>query len=393
MFKQKILALILAGGKGGRLGLLTDDRAKPVMPFGGFYRLIDFALSNCLHSGISDVWVIEQYELHSLNEHLSNGRPWDLDRTYGGLQILPPFENDDESDDEGGFAHGNADAIVRHQKLIAEFNPDILLVLSADHIYKMDFRDAIETHLEKKASVTMVTTRLPKGESASRFGVVETNKDGRIVKFDYKPDEPKSDLITTEVFVYDAKILLETLKKLTEGKREVKDYGDELLPHLVKNKAAFEHRHKGYWRDVGTIKGFWQAQMDLLNEKTKFAFDDEEWTILTLAEQRVPAFIYGSANVKNSIISLGCKVKGTVEHSILSANVIVEKNATVKDSIVFPNVTIEEGINLEKTIVDANVRVTKKKFEELKKLRLQNKTDILIVGKYKIQSESQISEK
>ncbi len=218
MFKQKILALILAGGTGGRLGLLTDERAKPVVPFAGFYRLIDFALSNCLHSGISDVWIIEQYELHSLNEHLAGGRPWDLDRTYGGLKILPPFENDDKSDDEGGFAHGNADAIVRHQKLITEFKPDILIVLSADHIYKMDFRDVIETHLEKNASLTIVTTRLPKAETASRFGVVEVNKDGRIGKFEYKPEKPKSDIITTEVFVYDAKILLETLKKLTFGK-------------------------------------------------------------------------------------------------------------------------------------------------------------------------------
>jgi len=164
--KQKVLALILAGGVGGRLGLLTENRAKPVMPFAGFYRLIDFALSNCLHSQISDVWVIEQYELHSLNEHLSNGRPWDLDRTYGGLQVLPPFQERNESKHNGGFAHGNADAIVRHQKLIGDFNPDILIVLSADHIYKLDFRDVIETHLVKKAAVTMVTTKVPKGESA-----------------------------------------------------------------------------------------------------------------------------------------------------------------------------------------------------------------------------------
>ncbi len=206
MFKEKVLALILAGGKGSRLGLLTDDKAKPVMPFGGSYRLIDFALSNCVNSQISDVWVIEQYELHSLNEHLSNGRPWDLDRTHGGLQVLPPFENDDESGDEGGFAEGNADAIYRHVDFITEFKPDILLVLSADHVYKMDFRDAIQTHLEKRASVTMVTTRLPVGESASRFGVVEIGKSGRIKKFDYKPDKPQSDLVTTEIFVYDAKV-------------------------------------------------------------------------------------------------------------------------------------------------------------------------------------------
>lgn len=390
MFKQKVLALILAGGKGGRLGLLTEERAKPVVPFAGFYRLIDFALSNCLHSGISDVWIIEQYELHSLNEHLAGGRPWDLDRTYGGLQILPPFENDDKSDDEGGFAHGNADAIARHQKLITEFNPDILLVLSADHIYKMDFREVFKTHLETKAAVTMVTTKVPKNESASRFGVVQANKDGLITDFEYKPKQPKSDTITTEVFVYDAKILLETLTELTKGKKEVKDYGNELIPKLVKEKAVFEHRHKGYWRDVGTIKSFWQSQMDLLDEKTKFAFDDEDWTILTKAAQLVPAFIYSSAKVNNSLISQGCKIKGTIERSILSANVSVEKNAEVRDSIILPGATIEEGVALEKTIVDEGVKVTRKKLEKLNELKQKYKNDIFVIGKYKIQAQSEI---
>ena len=288
MFKEKVLALILAGGKGGRLGLLTDDKAKPVMPFGGSYQLIDFALSNCVNSQISDVWVIEQYELHSLNEHLANGRPWDLDRTYGGLQVLPPFENDSDKD---GFAEGNADAIYRHIDFIGEFNPDLLLVLSADHVYKMDFRDAIKTHLEKKASVTMVTTRLPKGESASRFGVVDADKNGRIVKFDYKPDSPENDLVTTEIFVYDARLLIKTLKHLNEKEEKIKDYGHELLPHLVAEGNAFEHRLVGYWRDVGTIESYWQAQMDLLDEKERLFFDDDHWRILTLAAQRVPAFI------------------------------------------------------------------------------------------------------
>ena len=393
MFKQKILALILAGGKGGRLGLLTEERAKPVVPFGGFYRLIDFALSNCLHSGISDVWIIEQYELHSLNEHLANGRPWDLDRTYGGLQILPPFENGNESDNEGGFAHGNADAIVRHQKLISQFNPDILLVLSADHIYKMDFRDVLETHLEKQAAVTMVTTRVPKNESASRFGVVKVKKDGRITDFQYKPDKPKSDIITTEVFIYDAKLLLDTLKKLTANNKEIKDYGHELIPKLVNENSVFEHRHTEYWRDVGTIKSYWQSQMDLLNEREKFALDNEDWAILTNAEQKVPAFIYKSADIKNSLIAPGCKVKGTVEHSILSTNVTIEKNAKIRDSVILPDAIIEEGVELEKTIVDEGVKVTKKKLEQLKELKLKYKNDIFVIGKYKIQAQSDIEEK
>jgi len=391
--KKKVLALILAGGVGGRLGLLTENRAKPVVPFAGFYRLIDFALSNCMHSKISDVWVIEQYELHSLNEHLSNGRPWDLDRTYGGLQVLPPFENRNESEKEGGFANGNADAIVRHQNFIQEFDPDILIVLSADHIYRLDFRDVIEAHLEKNAALTMVTTKVPKTESASRFGVVEVEKDGRVTNFQYKPDKPKGNLITTEVFVYDAKMLFKTLKEFTAKNKDLKDYGNELIPYFVENKAAFEFRHNGYWRDVGTIKSYWQANMDLLDEQTKFVLDDEDWRILTLAAQRVPAFIYGSADVRNSLVSPGCKVKGTVKKSVLSAGVTIEKGAEVSDSVILPNAVVEEGIKLEKTIVDAGVIVSKRKLEKLKELKQKNKNDIFVIGKYKIQAESELEEK
>lgn len=389
MYKEKVLALILAGGKGGRLGLLTDEKAKPVMPFGGSYRLIDFALSNCVNSGISDVWVIEQYELHSLNEHLSSGRPWDLDRTYGGLKVLPPFEDDTEKE---GFAIGNADAIYRHIDFIKDFKPDILIVLSADHIYKMDFRDAIQTHLEKKASVTMVTTKVPKGELASRFGVVKTDKSGRITNFDYKPDKPQSDLITTEIFVYDAKNLIESLEYLKKKTEKLKDYGHELLPFLVEKGNAFEHRHQGFWRDVGTIKSYWQTQMNLLDEKGDLFFDDANWRILTLAAQRVPAFIYKSADVKNSLISQGCRVQGKVSRSILSAGVTVEKGAEVTESIVLPKAIIEKGVKLKKVIVDAEVRVTAKKAKQIEAARGKNKNAIIVVGKRKVENENEIED-
>lgn len=387
MFREKILALILAGGKGGRLGLLTEKKAKPVMPFGGSYRLIDFALSNCVNSKISDVWVIEQYELHSLNEHLANGRPWDLDRTYGGLQVLPPFQNDSEFE---GFAEGNADAIYRHINFISEFAPDILIVLSADHIYKMDFRDAIETHLQKKASVTMVTTRVPKDESASRFGVVKTDKNGRITDFEYKPAAPQNDLITTEIFVYDAKVLIETLKHLNQTKEKIKDYGHELLPHLVEQGNAFEHRHVGYWHDVGTVESYWRTQMDLLDEKERLFFDDEEWKITTLAAQRVPAFIFKSADVRNSLISGGCRVRGAVARSILCAGVEIAAGAEISDSIVLPNAVIEKGVNLKRVVVDSEVRVTKKRAAQIEAARTKNKNAIIVVGKRKIQNADEI---
>ncbi len=390
MLRQKILALILAGGTGGRLGILTDEKAKPVMPFGGAYRLIDFALSNCVNSRVDDVWVVEQYEPNSLNEHLSNGRPWDLDRTRGGLQVLPPFESDTEKD---GFAEGNADAIYKQIDFIERFAPDILLALSADHVYKMDFRDAIETHLARKAAVTIVTTRLPKGEpSASRFGVVKVNKDGRVTDFDYKPEKPQSDLITTEIFVYDARVLIETLKKLKKENEELKDYGHELLPRLVKDGNAFEHRHAGYWRDVGTIESYYGSQMDLLDEKTKIFFADEHWQIRTLAAQRIPAFFSAKATVKNCLVAGGSKIYGAAERSILSYGVTVEKGAKIYDSIILPNATIESGVRLKKVIVDEDVRVTKERAKKLEAARGRNTNAVFIIGKRKIQNANDIED-
>jgi glucose-1-phosphate adenylyltransferase len=359
MKRPKVLALILAGGKGGRLGSLTANRAKPVMPFAGFYRLIDFALSNCRHSQISDVWVIEQYQLHSLNEHLSNGRPWDLDRTYGGLQVLPPNQDrDDSSTDEGGFATGNADAIYRHRSFIRNFAPDVLVVLSADHVYKLDFRDVIDAHLANEADVTMVTTQVPENESASRFGVVKTSEDGRITEFAYKPEKPESDLITTEVFVYNAPKLLDTLDVLAGDNDELKDFGHELIPNLVEQGKAFEFRFSGYWRDVGTIESYWRANMDLLEERSDLILDDSDWAILTFATQRVPAFIYETAEVTQSLIAPGSKIRGRVARSILAPGVVVEEGAEVEDSVVLHDAVIEKGAKLKRAIVDNSARIS-----------------------------------
>ena len=393
MRQQKILALILAGGTGGRLGLLTDHRAKPVVPFAGFYRLIDFALSNCLHSKISDVWIVEQYELHSLNEHLSNGRPWDLDRTYGGLKILPPFEQSAEkADDKSGFAEGNADAIFRQLEQIEEFKPDILIVLSSDHVYKMDFREALETHLDKKAALTIVTTKLPKGENASRFGVIKANKDGRITDFVYKPKNPESDTITTEIFVYDAPVLIKTLKSLKQKHETLRDYGDELIPHYVSQKQVFEHRLEGYWRDVGTIRAFWESQMDFLDGHRKFVFDDENWQIRTLVPQLVPAFFYASANVQNSLIAHGARIYGKVSHSVLGSGVTVEKGAEITDSIILPHATVEKNVKLKKVIVDAGTNVNAKKVKEIERMQKEERGAIIIIGKRKIQNSNQLEE-
>lgn len=410
MSRKKVLAIILAGGEGGRLEVLTEERAKPAVPFAGVYRLIDFALSNCMHSGISDVWVIEQYRPHSLNEHLANGRPWDLDRTYGGLQVLPPYEVRDRGDG-GGFAQGNADAIYRHREFIRDFDPDILLVLSSDHIYKLDYRDVIDRHIEREADVTIVTTRVPL-EEASRFGTVEVGDDGRITNFAYKPDEPESDIVTTEVFVYDARTLLDKLETLAgEGAGEdadggkgdnksgedgesngddnprLKDYGHELLPALVGDGRAFDYPLEGYWRDVGTVESYWQSHMDLLDAEPALALDDPDWPILTFGTQLLPARIHASARVENSLISPGCTVRGHVVNSVLAPGVVVAEGATVRDSILLHKVSVEKNATVDVAVLDAQVRVgagasvgkKKRGGGAKKKPRLTDK-DITLVG-------------
>lgn len=376
MSRSKVLALILAGGEGGRLSVLTEQRAKPAMPYAGVYRLIDFALSNCMHSQLSDVWVIEQYQPHSLNEHLANGRPWDLDRTYGGLQVLSPYTSRGADDDESGFAEGNADAIYRNKSLIREFDPDILLVLSADHIYQLDFRDVIERHVARKAEVTMVTTKVPL-KDAGRYGTVKVNRRGRVTSFAYKPERPKSDLVTTEVFVYDARKLLESLehlaaegadqkggknKKASKGggngaEAKLKDFGHELLPHLVSEGHAYEYRFDGYWRDVGTVESYWQSHMDLLAPEPALNLDDPRWPILTYGNQHLPAHIHASARIENSLIAPGCVVRGHVVRSVLAPGCVIEEGASVYDSILFHDALIEAGAVVNNAVLDERVSV------------------------------------
>jgi glucose-1-phosphate adenylyltransferase len=361
MAREKILALILAGGTGGRLETLTRKRAKPVTPFAGVYRLIDFPLSHCVHSGLSDVWVIEQYELHSLNEHLSNGRPWDLDRTYGGLQVLPPNQRK-HGKEEGGFAQGNADAIWRQRTLIREFDPDVLLVLSSDHIYRLDYRDLLDRHRERKADLTLVSTRVPR-EQACRFGVVEVGGDGRVTGFEYKPESPRSDLVTTEVFAYDARKLLDTLDALAEeedGGEEgpsLKDFGDRLLPRLVAEGKVFDFRLEGYWRDVGTVDSYWQAHMDLLAPEPPIVPDAPDWPVLTTGPQRLPARIDAEARVDGSFVASGCRVAGRVERSVLAPGVIVESGAEIRDSILLHETIVRSGARIERAILDVSVEV------------------------------------
>jgi glucose-1-phosphate adenylyltransferase len=354
MRRPKVLALVLAGGEGGRMAPLTDERAKPALPFGGTYRLIDFPLSNCAHSGIRDVWVIQQYEPHDLTKQLANGRPWDLDRTSGGLLILHPYLGDSES----GWYEGNADALYRNREAIAKHEPDVLLVLSADHVYKMDYRDVIDSHVGSDAAVTMVTTKVPR-EEAGRYGVVEADGGGPVSGFEYKPAEPRTDVVTAEVFVYDARVLLGALDDFGEDGdgSGLKDFGHELLPRLVESGGARAFGLEGYWRDVGTIESYWQAHMELLAGEPELVLDDPAWPILTAGLQRPPARFERPARLEASLVAAGAVVRGEVERSVIGPGVVIEEGAIVRDSILFHDCYVAPGATVARAIVDERVRV------------------------------------
>jgi glucose-1-phosphate adenylyltransferase len=348
-----VLALVLAGGEGGRLDVLTAERAKPALPFAGVYRLIDFPLSNCHHSRLDDVWILQQYEPHSLATHLAGGRPWDLDRTYGGLRVHHPYLGDSES----GWYEGNADAIYRNREEIAGQDPDVLLVLSADHVYRLDYSEVVAGHLESGATATVVTTEVPP-EEAGEYGVVEVDGE-RITGFEYKPEEPQGNVVTTEVFAYDARRLLETLDEIVaeEGEDSLSDFGDALLPRLVERREARAHPLDGYWKDVGRPSRYWQAHMDLLEPEPPLDLDDPDWPILTRGVQRPPARIEPSARLDTSLVSPGAIVCGRVERSVLGPGVVVEEDAEVSGSIVFHDTRIERGAHVEHAIIDARVRI------------------------------------
>jgi glucose-1-phosphate adenylyltransferase len=350
----RVLVLILAGGEGGRLGPLTEERAKPALPFGGTYRLIDFPLSNCVHSGLNDVWVLQQYEPHELTNQLAGGRPWDLDRTRGGFRIVHPYLGDRES----GWYGGNADALQRNRQLIGEFDPELLLVLSADHVYKADYTKLIEEHLASDGAVTMATTEVPVDE-ASRYGVLEVGGDQIVSGFEYKPDHPKTGTVTTEVFLYDTGILLDTLAELDEegGEEGLQDFGDELIPRLVSEGRARAWDLDGYWRDVGTPESYWQAHMDLLAAEPPIILDDPAWPILTAGLQRPPARIERSARIDSSWVAPGAIVGGHVERSVLGPGVAVADGAVLRDSVLFHDVRVERGATLERVIVAESAQI------------------------------------
>jgi glucose-1-phosphate adenylyltransferase len=352
--------MVLAGGEGSRMDVLTGKRAKPAMPFAGVYRLIDLPLSNLRNSGISDAWVVAQYEVQSIIDALAHGRPWDLDRTNGGLRIITPQQ---ERDNGGGWHEGNADALHQTRGLIREFEADVLLVLSADHIYRMDYNAVIDRHLSRDADVTVVTTRVPK-EQAGNHAVVHVRDDGLITGFDYKPEQPTSDIVATEVFLYNPETVLSVLedlaRELGDGESSgLEDFGHHLLPRLVEQGNAHDFRLSGYWKDVGRPEAYFGAHMDLLAETPELQLDDPAWPIFTLDHQRMPARISAGAVVEDALISPGCVIRGTVRNAVLGPGVVVEEGAAVENAVILHDVTIRSGANVRFAIIDRDVEIGK----------------------------------
>jgi glucose-1-phosphate adenylyltransferase len=364
MPRPRVLALIQAGGVGGRMDVLTRERAKPALPFAGVHQLVDFPLSNLTHSGISDVWLSLQFQGSTLQEQVANGRPWDLDRNLGGLRILLPHEGTGGMDEEG-FARGNADELFRFRDELVQFSPDVVLVMSADHVYLLDYQDVIDTHHEHDAECTVVVVESPHGHDPADHGVVEVDGEGRITGFAYKPDEPATNTIVAEVIAYDPTALREVLEELhrelaadpeigsEEGDTGLGDFGDHLLPRLVERGRTYAHRHEGYWRDVGQPHHYLRAHHEVLTDD-RDVLSVPDWPILSRLPQRVPARVLDGGEVADSLLSPGSRVAGVVRRSVLGPGVVVEPGAEVHDSVLFADTVVRSGARVHWSVVDSH---------------------------------------
>jgi glucose-1-phosphate adenylyltransferase len=344
--KKECVVMLLAGGQGSRLGSLTTKIAKPSVPFGGKYRIIDFTLSNCVNSNLDTVGVLTQYQPLILNSYIGDGKPWDLDRLYGGINILPPYQRVGDST----WCSGTADAIYQNINFIDQYDPEYVLVLSGDHIYKMDYSLMINYHKEKKADCTISVIDVTY-EEASRFGILSSNQDGLITEFEEKPIYPRSTLASMGIYVFNWSKLKEYLELDSIDYQSSKDFGKNVIPRMLDSgEKLYSYEFKGYWKDVGTIDSLWQANMDLLGDN-KFDLNGD-WVIYSRHMEKPPHFIGSNASVKNSIISEGAVILGTVENSIIFSGVKIGENAVVKDSVVMADVNIEENAVINYSIID-----------------------------------------
>lgn len=347
--KKECIAMLLAGGQGSRLYELTQQTAKPAVSYGGKYRIIDFPLSNCINSGIDTVGVLTQYEPLALNEYIGNGAPWDLDRVRGGLSVLPPYQNGKNAD----WYKGTANAIYQNINFIRKYDPDYVLVLSGDHIYKMDYSRMLAYHKAKGAACTVATITVPM-EEASRFGICNTRADGSIYEFEEKPRVPKNNQASMGIYIFDTKKLIDYLEIDEADPASAKDFGKNVIPNLLRSgERLYAYPYSGYWKDVGTISSLWEANMDLLADAPALNLSDKSFRVYSRNNARPPQYIGEGAVIVNSMISEGCIIHGRVENSILSGGVEIAEGAVVRNSVILSDVRVESGATVDYSIIDS----------------------------------------
>ena len=348
--KKTCVAMLLAGGQGSRLGILTKNVAKPAVPFGGKYRIIDFPLSNCTNSGIDTVGVLTQYQPLELNSYIGNGAPWDLDISNGGVFVLPPYQTVRGSE----WYKGTANAIYQNMSFIEQYNPDYVLILSGDHIYKMDYNAMLNDHIRNDADATIAVRPVP-WEEASRFGIMNTDNENRIIEFEEKPKNPKSNKASMGVYIFTWEKLRKYLIDDEANKKSSNDFGKNIIPNMLNDQQRmFAFNFEGYWKDVGTIESLWEANMDLLSSPPPINLHDKSWRIYARNSGMPPHYVAKGASVIDSLVTEGSEIYGTVNHSIIFAGVTIEEGANVQDSVIMPGSVIHRGAIVRRTIVAEN---------------------------------------
>ena len=350
MVSKDCVAMILAGGQGSRLGALTKNVAKPAVPFGGKYRIIDFPLSNCVHSGINTVGVLTQYQPLELNRYIGNGNPWDLDRSHGGVYVLPPYQ----SAKAGEWYKGTANAIYQNLSFLESFKPENVLILSGDHIYKMHYGEMLKAHKESGAAVTIAVMPVP-WEEASRFGIMNVDEEGTITDFEEKPAEPKSNLASMGIYIFTYEVLKKYLEADERDPSSANDFGKNIIPTMLENgEKMVSFRFEGYWKDVGTIHSLWEANMDLVDQPPKFELNDRSWSIYSRNMALAPHYVGQNAKITNSTVTEGCFIDGEIKHSVMFGGVELGEGSVVSDSVIMPGAKIGKNVVIEKAVIGAD---------------------------------------
>lgn len=350
MVSKDCVAMILAGGQGSRLGALTKNVAKPAVPFGGKYRIIDFPLSNCVHSGINTVGVLTQYQPLELNRYIGNGNPWDLDRSHGGVYVLPPYQ----SAKAGEWYKGTANAIYQNLSFLESFKPENVLILSGDHIYKMHYGEMLKAHKESGAAVTIAVMPVP-WEEASRFGIMNVDEEGTITDFEEKPAEPKSNLASMGIYIFTYEVLKKYLEADERDPSSANDFGKNIIPTMLENgEKMVSFRFEGYWKDVGTIHSLWEANMDLVDQPPKFDLNDRSWSIYSRNMALAPHYVGQNAKITNSTVTEGCFIDSEIKHSVIFGGVELGEGSVVSDSVIMPGAKIGKNVVIEKAVIGAD---------------------------------------